>query len=240
MWKRNAEVDRHLSPSAFKSPDSFLQNFGTLHRDSGYGTDISPASATSTSRRLTSESDIDEPVFDISLESDTLEQRQSLCDEEEEELLADFGELGKESRAVSKPIRIDNKRQGILVQSPLDNQDSEDVVIDSEQLILMRTAKAQTRLCCLHRLVWAFAVRIYVSKAFFRALYTDSDNQIPWAVHCDYQRQHQFQSAKGVNVENKAPTLEDQMEARAASFQNAATFQQNRIRRGNVFLLCQL
>lgn len=125
--------------TTIKTCDNTLspRQYDRRKRDSGYGTDFSPASVTALSRRFTFDSDLDGSEFDFSGEfgsmdinndvfseeigSDTCISK--LCDDsddadrEVEDLLNDSGELG-ETNSVSEPIKIGLIRPTAPIPSP--------------------------------------------------------------------------------------------------------------------------
>lgn len=127
-----------VDDTAIKTCDSTLspRQYNRRKRDSGYGTDFSPASVTALSRRFTFDSDgsefdfsgefgsmdINNDVFSEENGSDTCKRKQ-ICDDsddadrEVEDLLSESGELG-ETNSVSEPIKIGSFRPTAPIPSP--------------------------------------------------------------------------------------------------------------------------
>ena len=108
-------------------------------RDSGYGTDFSPASHTSNSRRFTFDSELDETdtELDVVYEFENMDIRAEVfaegnehgvsddrdeADKEVEELLSGSGELGQ-SDSISQPVELNPCRPAAPIPTPEDFQE---------------------------------------------------------------------------------------------------------------------
>ena len=144
MLKTNQEDEHHLRVDVFEPDDNFLtsKNYDGRKRDSGYGTDYSPASLATTSRQFTFDSDIEESEFDLSeefrnmdvnndvfIDTNVQDPNRSICDEsddvdkEVEELLSESGELGQ-SNTMSEPMEIHSLRPRAPVPTPDEIQEN--------------------------------------------------------------------------------------------------------------------
>lgn len=156
MFKTNTDDENEISPSeaevfgAAGQPKT-LRNVHDVKRDSGYVTDFSPASATSTSRQFRFDSDIDEDEYNLEEEMEKIDIHDEVfpddsdnnfsttnfddvdnADKEVEDLFSDSGELG-DFNSLAQPIDIAPLRPGAPIPTPdelpneQENEDSDSV-----------------------------------------------------------------------------------------------------------------